>query len=202
MFFKSIGTSLMLLLAGCHAVNEKQDLVWAKSSCDALPSIDFNVTSIYQGMEERANDTLWNKYWKAEYEQQMTVLKQSTHDNHALFPYQAVDSALFYFYEPASKTDENLALDTRQVKDVSHLCLRKTELLLNVINNPLNFGTAECGTNIPFSKVVLFNQGQEIGNVVFSCSYSMVGTYPENPMITGGLTPQGDSLLTAIKLWE
>ena len=88
------------------------------------------------------------------------------------------------------------------IKNVSKLCIDKTKLLLNVINNPLNFGVGECGTNIPFSKVVLFNKGQEVGSVTFGCNYSMISTYPNNPMITGGLTDHGDSLLTSIKLWN
>jgi hypothetical protein len=191
---------LILVLVSCNSID--QYLVWVDSNCDSLPNIKFDIKQIYLGMEDMTNDSLWNKYWKAEHDQQMAILNKVSNDSFALYPYKKVDSALFYFYEVGSKEDEPLDFDSRQLKDVSLLSSDKTKLLLNVINNPLNFGTGECGTDIPFSKIVLFNKGQVIGDVNFGCNYTMIITPPSNPMITGGLADQGDSLLTSIKLWQ
>ncbi|MCH2225586.1 MAG: hypothetical protein MK066_12520, partial [Crocinitomicaceae bacterium] len=167
---------ISFLLFGCTPTNQQNDLVWIESTCDSLPKIEFNIEEINQGMEDRINDSLWSVYWNDEYKQQTSALKNLSVDHLSLFPYQEIDSALFYFYESASKEDEFITLENRHIKNVSKLCIDKTKLLLNVINNPLNFGVGECGTNIPFSKVVLFNKGQEVGSVTFGCNYSMIST--------------------------
>lgn len=192
----------LYLIAGCTAADDESKLIWVKSNCDSVPIIDFQAEEILEELEVRYQDSVLSTFWSTEYKKQLAVLNKFKKDSFGLFPYQQVDSALFYFFEPIQKEDGAIPLSKREMKDVSVLCLEKVDALLNVINNPMNFGFGECGTNIPHSKVELFNRGEIIGEIVFGCNYSMISTNPKSPMVTGGLTERGDSLLTLIKLWD
>jgi len=192
----------ILMVSGCDRAKKTSDPKWIPSNCDSLPNIDFDTQQILTELEIRNKDSLLHKYWANEYTHQKNELHQFINGTSLLFPYQPVDSALFYFYEPASKDDAHLNLAQRTIKDISLICPEKTQLLLNVINNPLNFGIGECGTSIPFAKITLFSQGEEIGEITFGCQYSMISTTPESPMITGTLNAQGLRQLESIQIWN
>lgn len=192
----------IFFLSACSSTEDNSRPIWVQSNCDSLPAIEFKVEEIRKGLEIRHQDSVWAHFWNEEYKRQLAELENYNTDSLGLFPYQEVDSALFYFYEPVAKEEGAIPLNQRKVKDVRVLCVEKVNLLLNIINNPLNFGTGECGTDIPVAKIVLFHQKKRVGEIVFGCNYSMISTMPENPMITGGLTEEGDRLLEWVKPWK
>lgn len=75
-------------------------------------------------------------------------------------------------------------------------------MLLNVINDPLNYSIGECGTVIPFSQVVFYLKTKRFAEITFACSYSFVSSTPNNPMIFGNFNSRGDSLLNLVQPWR
>jgi len=192
------------LIVGCgnSKTNNKSQYELVESHCDHLPDIHFELDSILNGMQAKLNDSLWFNYWQYEHRNIISELNAFKDGTKKLFPYSNFDSTVFIFYEPYDDLDNASNLEKRTIKNYSVLCNAKADLLLKVINNPLNYSTGECGTSIPFSQVVFYLKGSKVGELTFACNYSSIGSSPKNTMVFGNLNSRGDSLLNLVKPWN
>ena len=195
---------IILLIASCRnrETKEENHSEFVESNCHNLPNISFEPDSILHEMQVKLSDSLWSQYWKPEHNRIMNELNAYKDKGEKLFPYSDYDSAIFIFYEPHNKVDYASSTEKRSIKNFSVICQEKVTLLLKVINDPLNYSTAECGTSIPFSQVIFYLKDKKIGELTFSCNYSSIGSNPKNTMIFGNLNNRGDSLLNMIKPWN
>lgn len=182
--------------------NEENQYEYIESNCANLPDIPFELDSIINGMQAKLNDSLWSNYWMPEHNRIIDELDAFKDGTKELFPYSDFDSVVFVFYKPYTDLENANDLEKRTIKDISVLCQEKANLLLNVINDPMNYTTGECGTAIPFSQVVFYFRNKKVGELTFACSYSSIRSVPENTMIFGNLNSRGDSLLNLVKPWN
>lgn len=153
-------------------------------------------------MHLKLEDSLWSNYWMPEHTRIMNDLEDYKKVAKKLFPYSDFDSTVFILYETDGDQDHSIDLKKRAIASVKVMCPAKANLLLNIVNNPLNYSIGECGTSIPFSQVVFYLRKKKVRELTFSCGYSSLFAKPENNMIIGNLNRQGDSLLTTLEPWK
>ena len=193
--------ALFLFLMAFTCCTEKSDSYEIKySECADLPQIPYAPDSIIHGMHLKLEDSLWSNYWIPEHNSIMSDLEGYKKGTKKLFPYSDFDSTVFIHYE--TDGDHSIDLKKRAIASVKVMCPAKANLLLNIVNNPLNYSIGECGTSIPFSQVVFYLRKKKVGELTFSCGYSSLFAKPENNMIIGILNRQGDSLLTTLEPWK
>lgn len=154
----------------------------------------FDVDDIIRSLK---TDTNWVEYNK----ECIAILNKSKEDKLALFPYSEVDSAVFLYYKvdiQNSKAPDSGFIDSN-FRFGTILCKEKIQALLNLFNNPTNFGWGEFGTPLPNSHILFFNKGEQVGRVVF-CNghFSQSYSFPKNTLSRFGLLNETGN----DKLWE
>ena len=197
-------TVLFIILSACTANNNDENNQYEiiDANCDTLPKIPFELDPILKGMQTKLIDSLWSNFWLPEHNRIIEELNAYKTGAKKLFPYSDFDSTVFVFYEPQLDLDNSVDLEKRKIKSVRVMCQAKANLLLNIINDPLNYSTGECGTSIPFSKVVFYLRNKKVGELTFACNYTSISSTPENVIIFGNLNNRGDSLLDLLKPWN
>jgi hypothetical protein len=123
-----------------------------------------------------------------------------------LFPYAAVDSAIYSFYDPEEIKNafgnSTFNLENYKPQFSVRLCPQKQEMLLRLLNTPAYFLWHTCNDNAPLAKVVFYSGGKESGLITFSCNHAHIEARPTNDFIKfGQLTDEGIEMLSAIKPW-
>lgn len=195
---------IVFLIVACanDETNGGEQLQFVKSNCFNLPKVPFDLDAILEGVSSKRSDSLWSNFWMSEHVRIIEELNGYRDGENRLFPYSDFDSTIFVFYEQESDLVRTNDMDRRAIRDVSVLCQEKANLLLNVVNDPLNYSTGESGTVIPFSQVTFYLKKKKVGELTFSNNYSSISSLPENTMIFGDLNSRGDSLLDLVKPWD
>lgn len=176
------------------------------SKCDIEIEQTFLTDSIIQKFRLELKDENIRENFSPMIESTIKILENFKTNENAIFPYQRVDSASYYDYEPYEPIDEKVfiyELKKRKPKSIIILCGKKTKAIIHLFNNPNYFMYAECGTAIPEAEIKLFNSGRVIGRIEFACDRRQTSCEPFNKLNKfGGLNEVGYRLLDEIAPWE
>ena len=97
----------------------------------------------------------------------------------------------------------NFELKDRQAKFATVLCSEKIQAVIDLVNDPNNFGYGECGTQISEAHILFFNKGKQVAEILFSCGHGQITCEPENILTNfGGLNEIGNKRLDEIAPWR
>ena len=133
----------------------------------------------------------------------MNRLERSKNNKRLLWPYSQVDSVKYFYYKPFDGVMSKHDLKDRELVKVVLLCQKKTNAMINLINNPNYFCYGECGTGIPESEMKFYYSGEVIGEIRFACNHGQISSNPYNMLNKfGGLNEKGNETLDAIQPWK
>ncbi len=169
-----------------------------KSDCNYVDSSVYNIDKIIQEQKEELKDENIRNNFKTLIDQKIDFLNNAKNNTKALFPYSNVDSVVYIGYEQ----NDGLTLHRKQ-KFVTVFCKEKVIALVNLINNPNNFGYGECGTQITEAEILFFYEGKKTSEIIFSCGHGQIICKPENILTNfGGLNESGNRILDEIAPWK
>lgn len=118
---------IAFLIGPCVGSNptEEEQCEFIKSDCNTLSDVDFDLDSIFDGMHQELEDSLWSRYWMPEHNRIIDELSAYKAGSQGLFPYSDFDSTVFVFYESPAGTEDVNDLRKRTVSDISLVCRKK-----------------------------------------------------------------------------
>ena len=111
-----------------------------------------------------------------------------------MFPFSAYDSVIIFNsdvhekslyphaidFDHYKKHNEIRWADKFKYKRVKRLKKKETDHFLRIINQPRNFGFAECGTTFPEQIIMFYSADSICASVVFGCDFGQILSYPFN----------------------
>lgn len=186
---KNILLLLIILIFACNGNNV--DLEASINPCDS-----FDIDTILIQLEKMAQCDDNNEELVVKYNEVIQYLYSVKDNNEELFPFSGFDSIVYKSY---SKEDEFISpLEERKILKEKRLDINKIKSLICVLNNPLNYGSWECGTIIPSERILIYNKKDTVAEILFASGYNEVITKPENKLIWGGLNVGKDSIINLI----
>ncbi len=137
-------------------------------------------------------DTIVDDYWyKEKIKNLITQIKKDKGQTEKMFPYTAYDSVVAYrINEKYKETEKSIYIERVLVKGEINkelnlnngfkLSENHISKLLTLINNPLNFDWAECGTPIPYGLIIFYRKNKPVSFIQLACSYQQIDCYPVN----------------------
>jgi len=194
------------ILTSCQSETLKQEQklsVIKKSDCNLTNNKTYNIDSIIQGQRQELENANIKESFNNLINQKIQFLNLGNDIDSIFFPNAKVDSVVYIAYHQYDDKKRNFELKDRQLKFETILCAEKIQALINLVNDPNNFGYAECGTQIPESHILFFNTGKQVAKITFACGLGQLNCEPKNILINfGGLNENGNKTLNEIAPWR
>jgi hypothetical protein len=192
----------VLILASCQT-NEQKLTDIEKSDCRLSNRETYNIDDIIQGQKvELENDNIRENF-KSLLDQKIQFLNLRRELGDKFFPYSKVDSVIYIAYHPYDDNKMNFELKDRQPKFATILCSEKIQALIDLVNDPNNFGYGECGTQIPEAHILFFNKENQVAKIIFACGHGQINCEPENILTNFGILNEiGNKRLDEIAPWR
>jgi hypothetical protein len=196
----------ILILTSCQTNNVKQEQKLTdiqKSDCHLTNSKTYNIDKIIQGQKEELENENIKENFNTLLDQKIQFLNLRRELGKNLFPYSKVDSVVYVAYHQYDDKKMNFELNDRQPKFATILCSEKIKAVIDLVNDPNNFGYGECGTQISEAHILFFNKGKQVAEILFACSHGQIKCEPENILTNfGGLNEIGNKRLDEIAPWR
>jgi hypothetical protein len=196
---------IIIILISCQPnFKPRQEIADIKpSDCKITGNHTYDIETIIQGQtEELENDSIIENF-KTLIDQKIDFLKRAGNKIKPLFPYSKFDSAIYIAYDQYDNKKMNYTLKERHPKFATVLCSEKARKIIDLVNDPGNFGYGECGTQIPEAHILFFSGDKQVAEILFSCGHGRITCEPENILTNfGGLSGIGNNRLDEIAPWR
>lgn len=196
----------IIVLTSCQATGLKQEQEIAdikRSDCKITNNYTYKIETIIQGQWEELKNENIKENFKILIDRKIEFLRQADINANILFPYAEIDSVIYIAYDQDDNKIMSFALKDRRPKFITVLCAEKTQKIIDLVNDPNNFGYAECGTQIPEAHILFFSNDKQVAEILFSCGHGQIACEPENILTNfGGLSEKGYNRLDEIAPWK
>ncbi len=197
-----ITTGIILLLTDCK---RQTNIDAVKSDCELKGKYEFNIDSvIVKQRRELIEQEGIGEHFGAIVQDKIDLLQKAKQDKRLLFPFTEVDSAVYLGYEVVEKASSDFRPDKRTPKITIVLCKDKIDAIIDLVNDPNNFGYGECGTQMHKAQIKFYKSGKEAARVIFSCGHGQIRCEPESILTNFGALNEntGYIRLDQIAPWE
>jgi hypothetical protein len=174
--------SFLISIVGCFIENESTRLLRE----NIMPKLVIEQDSIILKLEEELIDENTKRNYSILTNKMINKLRSSKSDFKVFFPFTDIDSVVLICLNKDNFPKATLGFENSCV-------------LIELVNNPINFQWSECGTPVPEYRFVLYNKGSEKAELSVSCLGGFIECKPNNILCRyGGLTIDGKLKLSTL----